>query len=166
MKYRKTAMIEAEQFDAVQWEKGLYHAIEEFDYAPSKREKARRKYCRETGLYNDIVHGGYRLKTLEGPMRLRNGDWIATGVNGEHWAIADDVFKKTYAKLPVIPKVVADYIESSKRGRNDLDFIFQYGNHAMSGERIDFEKWMVSGDRTERSETFARAWLDGYEVEK
>lgn len=63
-------------------------------------------------------------------------------------------------------KVIADYIESSKRGRNDLDFIFQYGNHAMSGERIDFEKWMVSGDRTERSETFARAWLDGYEVEK
>lgn len=96
MKFRKTALIEAEQFDAVQWEKGLYHAIEEFDYAPSKREKARRKYCRETGLYNDTVHGGYRLKTLEGPMRLRNGDWIATGVNGEHWAIADDVFKKTY----------------------------------------------------------------------
>lgn len=41
----------------------------------------------------------YFIDTLEGRMRLSIGDWIATGVNGEHWAIADDVFKETYAEV-------------------------------------------------------------------
>lgn len=163
MKYRKTALIEAEQFDAVQWEKGLYHAIEEFDYAPSKREKARRKYCRETGLYNDTVHGGYRLKTLEGPMRLRNGDWIATGVNGEHWAIADDVFKKTYTKLPVIPEAVADYIESFSGGETDLDII-NVATAVLGAVEYDQSSRNVSKWITNFGDEFARAYLDGYVI--
>ena len=31
-------------------------------------------------------------------MNLKKGDWIATGVDGEHWVIADDIFHKTYER--------------------------------------------------------------------
>lgn len=40
---------------------------------------------------------GY-LKTKEGPMMVHKGDWIATGIDGEHWAIADDIFRRTYER--------------------------------------------------------------------
>ncbi len=29
---------------------------------------------------------------------LHKGDWIATGIDGEHWAIADDIFRRTYER--------------------------------------------------------------------
>ena len=38
----------------------------------------------------------YTLPTEEGDMVLHEGDWIATSIDGEHWAIKDSVFKKTY----------------------------------------------------------------------
>ena len=38
----------------------------------------------------------FTLPTKEGNMVLHEGDWIATGIDGEHWAIADDVFRRTY----------------------------------------------------------------------
>lgn len=36
------------------------------------------------------------LPTKEGDMKLNAGDWIATGIDGEHWAIADSIFRRTY----------------------------------------------------------------------
>lgn len=92
MKYRKTTLIEAERFDG--------------------SEKMIKKYCLGywKGTDTNIIYE-YSIPTLEGPMDLGIGDWIATGVNGEHWAIADDVFKKTYEPVendysatPSIPK--------------------------------------------------------------
>lgn len=38
------------------------------------------------------------LKTKEGAMNLHLGDWIATGIDGEHWVIADDIFHRTYER--------------------------------------------------------------------
>ena len=38
----------------------------------------------------------YTLPTEEGDMVLHEGDWIATGIDGEHWAIANDIFRRTY----------------------------------------------------------------------
>lgn len=32
------------------------------------------------------------------------GDWIATGANGEHWVIVDEIFKKNYEELPNQPE--------------------------------------------------------------
>ena len=86
--YHKTATIKAEQFDGT------------------------KQNADKLGLFK--YRGGWYLETLEGSMLVTNGYWIATGVNGEHWAIADDVFKKTYAELPVIPKVWSDTIEEYK----------------------------------------------------
>ena len=39
------------------------------------------------------------LPTLEGDMRLDYGDYIATGIKGEHWAIDEKVFEATYKEV-------------------------------------------------------------------
>ncbi len=92
MKYRKTALIEAEQFD------GSQEMIDKYHLGIWK------------GTDDNVIYE-YSIPTLEGVMDLGVNDWIATGVNGEHWAIADDVFKKTYKPVesdysatPSIPK--------------------------------------------------------------
>lgn len=36
------------------------------------------------------------IDTLEGLMTAEKGDYIITGVNGEHYPIKPDIFKKTY----------------------------------------------------------------------
>ncbi|WP_219634235.1 PGDYG domain-containing protein [Lactobacillus sp. 3B(2020)] len=32
-------------------------------------------------------------------MIINPGDWILTGVDGEHWAVKDEIFNKTYKKV-------------------------------------------------------------------
>ncbi len=36
------------------------------------------------------------IKTLEGNMVAKVGDWIITGVKGERYPCKDDIFKATY----------------------------------------------------------------------
>jgi hypothetical protein len=36
------------------------------------------------------------IKTLEGDMRVNPGDWIITGVKGEHYPCKPDIFEATY----------------------------------------------------------------------
>lgn len=74
--YRKTATIQAEQFDG----------------SPEMIEKYHIEY---DGAY--ILP--FRIETLEGWLGMKAGDWIATGVKDEHWAIADDVFKASYVEV-------------------------------------------------------------------
>ena len=136
--YRKTATIKAEQFDEVKWQ-SVYndlHNPEEWDFE-----------ARKLGI--DHYHGYFIIPSHEGDMKVHDGDWIATGINGEHWPIADDVFRKTYAELPVIPKVWADTIEEYKANHYRLDEIFT--------------EWSWNYDE---QELIARAWLDGYQVEE
>ncbi|WAU29400.1 DUF1642 domain-containing protein [Lactiplantibacillus plantarum] len=131
--YRKTATIKAEQFDGT------------------------KQSADQLGLFK--YRGGWYLETLEGSMLVSNGYWIATGVNGEHWAIADDVFKKTYAELPVIPENVAYIIKQAKKGDYKLGWVF---NATYLGLwRVSVGNWI----RT-HADVFARAWLDGYVVEE
>jgi hypothetical protein len=47
------------------------------------------------------------LKTLEGgndgAQMVHPGDWIATGIQGEHWPIKPDIFAATYEAAPIPP---------------------------------------------------------------
>jgi hypothetical protein len=36
------------------------------------------------------------IHTLEGPMKVTVGDWIITGVKGEHYPCKPDIFEMTY----------------------------------------------------------------------
>ena len=77
--YRKKAAIQAEQFDRS--EKMMKHyGIHEANVPPM---------VTDLNLY---------LPTKEGDMVIKQDDWIATGVDGEHWAIADDIFRNTYER--------------------------------------------------------------------
>lgn len=41
----------------------------------------------------------YLIPTLEGTMNFNRGDMLITGVNGEIYPCAIDIFKKTYEKV-------------------------------------------------------------------
>lgn len=75
-KYRKTATIQAEQFD------GSDEMIGKYNIEASKT----------------LFISQYVLPTKEGPMYVHTGDYIATGVEGEHWAIDKDIFERTYER--------------------------------------------------------------------
>jgi hypothetical protein len=38
-------------------------------------------------------------QTLEGPLRVKDGDWIIKGIQGEYYPIKPDIFEKTYEPL-------------------------------------------------------------------
>jgi len=42
------------------------------------------------------VHGYYVVRTLEGEMIVRLGDWIITGIKGERYPCKPDIFEATY----------------------------------------------------------------------
>ena len=78
-KYKKIVLIEAEQFNG------------------STKQIARYKVhiVGPTSWYDASY---FLLPTKEGNMKLNVGDYIATGIDGEHWAIADDIFRWTYER--------------------------------------------------------------------
>jgi len=133
--YRKTATIKAEQFDGSEEMINKYH-IE----------------------YDEAYIVPFRIEAIEGWIGVEGGDWIATGVHGEHWLIADAVFKQTYAELPVIPENVAYVIKQAKKGDYKLGWVF-YATYSGIW-RVSVGNWI----RT-HADMFAHAWLDGYVVE-
>ena len=86
-KYRKAALIEAEQ---------VLGRAEAEHYQLALSCDPMSLNCGEPWFPEDGGTG--YLNTKEGPMRVHKGDWIATGVEGEHWVIADDIFHKTYER--------------------------------------------------------------------
>lgn len=142
--YRKTATIKAEQFDESQ------KMIKKYGIEDSA----------ESG-YNDSdwEDEGLCIPTKEGYLRINNGDWVATGIDGEHWPIADDVFRKTYAELPAVPKEVAEYLEMCKQTDVSLYYAIHGIEFNMSDPWSPVINWMA-----QHTEDFARAWLDGYQI--
>lgn len=127
---------------------------EEFDGSNEMAKRYGAELYSESGYGYDAVEGepdgdGYVLITPEGESLVRTGDWIVTGVNGENWVIGNDVFKKTYAKLPVISRVWADTIEEYKANHYRLSEIFTEWDLGYGGQDV-----------------IARAWLDGYQIEE
>lgn len=76
MKYRKKPVV----IEAIQWFKmGDHSAVE----------------CRTVNP-NLCVGTFFYIKTLEGYMEVNPGDWIITGVKGEHYPCKPDIFELTY----------------------------------------------------------------------
>jgi len=71
---KKPVVIEAQQFffNHVPWPAGV------------------EKVCRE---------GLPFVKTLEGPLLVRDADWIITGIKGERYPCKPDIFDATYEKV-------------------------------------------------------------------
>ncbi|AYM03592.1 DUF1642 domain-containing protein [Levilactobacillus brevis] len=143
--YRKTATIKAERFDDSE---EMVHR-----YELGHRRDNEKPWLDQTTIW-----------TLEGEMQVIKGDWLVSGVNGEHWPIADDVFKKSYAELPVIPKYVTDAIRVWKQRYTGLEQILgqAYQLETMRSQGSEVINWIMAGN----VELFARAWLDGYQVKE
>lgn len=154
----------------------IYHktVAEQFDGSKEMAKRYGVELYSESGYGYAVVEGepdgdGYVIDTLEGELLVNIGDWIATGANGEHWLIYDDVFKETFAELPVIPKSVADWIEECKQKQVSISKMLCSENRP---EKM--RDWMAytpgsykfDNDRYHKyQELVARAWLDGYRVE-
>ena len=90
---------------------------------------------------------------------------------GRGWALVHvlrmmyypDKLEELSKELPVIPKYVADWIEETK----ERGYPLAYAINCSKGE---LGKWLHECDTDieteENQELFARAWLDGYEVEE
>ncbi|OYS60494.1 hypothetical protein [Limosilactobacillus reuteri] len=86
-KYRKTAIIKAEQ---------VLGRAEAEHYQLALSWNPMRLDCGEPWFPEN---GGFGyLETKEGPMKVCKGDYIATGVDGEHWAIDKNIFERTYER--------------------------------------------------------------------
>lgn len=79
--YRKVTTIKAEQFDETAEAILKYHVIPKARFISAPHDES-----------------PWLLPTKEGYMSLKKGDWIATGIDSEHWVIADDIFRRTYKR--------------------------------------------------------------------
>lgn len=55
------------------------------------------------------------IKTLEGTMYVREGDWIITGVKGEMYPCREDIFKETYEFVESYNESEYDELMNKKR---------------------------------------------------
>lgn len=60
----------------------------------------------------------YYIHTLEGNMKVSEGDYIIKGINGEFYPCKPDIFEKTYEKLYV--KSLGKTDEAKKRKQRNL----------------------------------------------
>lgn len=81
MKFRKKPiMVEAETV-------GIYYSVDT-GYWASPSCVVKRRFRK-----------GWWVKTLEGWCRVRQGDWIITGIKGEKYPCRVDIFEETYEKV-------------------------------------------------------------------
>ena len=50
-------------------------------------------------IYAKQMNKDFEVETLEGTMQGHKGDYLIIGVNGEHYAIKEEIFGKTYQSL-------------------------------------------------------------------
>jgi hypothetical protein len=147
MKFYRKQAIEAEQFDGSQTSLFGYEVMPDSLLDALTGEPA----------YYSILIDDFEPEPDDFPddneVSFEIGDWIVNEAD-EIKVMADDVFKKTYAELPVIPKKIADFIELANAGEASAS----EGLSLMTGNSAD---WLRN-----HSKDFARAWLDGYTVEE
>ena len=83
------------------------------------------------------------------------GDYYKTEAYEE---VLKDLKQLDEPQKPVVPQIVADYIEYTKATDWDLQ---EAMDDVAYEDNKDLRKWF-----NDNIETFARAWLDGYKVEK
>ena len=99
-KYRKKpVVIEAVQFTRAMAEgseplpRGVVFCRRELGVDGKFPESMREYWPAYEGFHKHVI------KTLEGEMRVEIGDWVITGVQGEHYPCKPDIFKQTYEEV-------------------------------------------------------------------
>jgi len=94
MKYRKKPVV----IEAVEWTgQNLFDVITFTDGKPDLSSDIQKHKWQE---YCELVAtSGFKIKTLEGWMRARIGDYIIKGVQGEFYPCKPDIFEQTYERV-------------------------------------------------------------------
>ncbi|EAG8774234.1 DUF1642 domain-containing protein [Listeria monocytogenes] len=100
-----------------------------------------------------------------GTIKRVNNDvgWVYLKVSDLSWFFRkfEDVVKVKEPELIAVPRFAADWIKHCKQREYDLACLLDYEDSDMSAEMYE---WLISS--ADNQELLARAWLDGYEVEK
>ncbi|CDM16500.1 conserved protein of unknown function [Listeria monocytogenes R479a] len=100
-----------------------------------------------------------------GTIKRVNNDvgWVDLKVSDLSWFFRklEDVVKVKEPELIAVPRFAADWIRHCKQREYDLACLLEYGNAGIPDEMYE---WLISS--ADNQELLARAWLDGYEVEK
>ena len=88
------------------------------------------------------------------------GVWNAEGAELARQIFLQDLEQLDESETVTIPQFVADAIEGAREQNVELEDAFEYVWEVATGE---LRKWF---GKLENRNNFARAWLDGYEVEK
>lgn len=75
------------------------------------------------GVEQDVIAGernSPHIKTLEGPMLVRDGDWVITGVKGEHYPCKPDIFAATYELVSGEMETYPDGIDGMNGGERTV----------------------------------------------
>ena len=100
----------------------------------------------------------YELSKL--PIGLTNHEMYIFGYGVARKEILDDLKQLDEPKKVVVPKFVADWIEYAKK--KGVSLIVSFNPWDLYGaEYIEATRWIDNNQ-----ETFALAWVNGYEVEK
>ncbi|WP_260318391.1 DUF1642 domain-containing protein [Lactococcus lactis] len=104
----------------------------------------------------DVDFTGVAKKFTEGAQTLK--EWK------EYAFLLEDKLKLQQQALPVVPECVAEFIEDCKKEGDCLFGVFADATRVEHDMPDLVYFWL--GDEGNNDELFARAWLDGYTVEK
>ncbi|EAK9505471.1 DUF1642 domain-containing protein [Listeria monocytogenes] len=111
----------------------------------------------------EFIYGGTLTQGVVNEIRATNHDIsyqiVYFGGEKKIWFAERDLLSP--APVLKVPKLVGDWISRCKQKGYDLFLSMDYEDSDMSYE---MHNWLTFSD--ENQELFARAWLDGYEVEK
>ena len=147
MKFYRKQPLEAEQFD------GSQKLVFGYSVIPSSLIDV---IAGKPAYYSMLVDDVCQDSDDDTGVVLEVGDWIVKEAD-EIEVVADDVFKNTYAELPVIPKAVGEILRSAHGQDNLLGVLETAKNGYKVSETL---AWIITNQNT-----FARAWLNGYQVE-
>jgi len=70
-------------------------AVEAVQYTAKQKEEAIR-FLEEKKCPYSFRYGALFIITLEGTMRVAEGDWLICGIKGEVYPCKDEIFRMTY----------------------------------------------------------------------
>jgi hypothetical protein len=90
---KKPVVIDATQFFVAQqpWPDGVVREMGAECDDPQCGDSTWDHLCNAGGPTGRAI-----VRTLEGPLRVSDGDWIITGVKGERYPCKPDIFEQTY----------------------------------------------------------------------
>lgn len=106
-----------------------------------------------------------RLISMMGVYDVKQGMWE----RGWDAAISDAITIAEgldESEKPVVPQFVAEYIEQSKKDNDSINQVFAFIDDKENKELWDWLFPSISDEKRTNQETFMRAWLDGFTVEK